>query len=382
MTFCNRLGSKKKCRHVFGWLVHCQYTKLINMKQEEKQPIVSITIIHYNTPQYLKTCLDSIFNQTYKNIEVYFIDNNSPDKSGLNFVIREYKDRKNLKIIPNKENLGYAKAANQGIKLAIEHENKADYVVITNPDIIYTKSYFEKIVSRIEKDENIAAITGKVYKYDFDNKKKTNIIDTVGLFAYKNRRIIDRGQGLEDKGQFDEEKEVFGVSGACPLYRREALKDVKILGEYFDEDFFMYKEDVDLSWRFLLYGWNNFYFPKAVAYHGRGTGVFKRFTNKEVLSHRGKLSKFQKKYSFKNQRLMQAKNELWGTFFADFGTIMLRKILMPFYITFREPYLWKSYLDYVKQLPSALKKRRIIMKNRRASAKEMKKWFKKPKILR
>lgn len=367
-------------------------------------PKISIIIIHYNTPDFLKGCLDAIFAQTYKNIEVIFIDNNSPDRSGLEFVQKEYGHKESLLIVPNDENLGYARAANQGIRIAIEgkdpheaidspfpgteftgsevpktpaHFEKSDYIVITNPDIIYTSTYFEKIIARIERDEKIAAITGKVYKYDFDRQKPTNIIDTVGLFAYKNRRIIDDGQGLIDEGQFDEECQIFGVSGACPLYRTKALEDVKILGEYFDEDFFMYKEDVDLSWRFLLFGWKNLYYPGAIAYHGRGTGVQRRFFNKEILAHRSQLSKFQKKYSFKNQHLMERKNELWRNIFADFFPIFLKKIAMFAYITFREPYLWGSYLAYLKQLPKALKKRKEIMKKRKISGKEMGKWFRK-----
>lgn len=377
-------------------------------------PKISIIIIHYNTPHFLKGCLDAIFAQTYKNIKVIFIDNNSPDKSGLEFVQKEYGNKESLLIVPNDENLGYARAANQGIRIAIEgkdsHEaifgdaansqssvgtnrsntenlspvtdsetpfEKSDYVVITNPDIIYTPTYFEKIITRIEQDEKIAAITGKVYKYDFDRGKPTNIIDTVGLFAYKNRRIIDDGQGIIDEGQFDEECEVFGVSGACPLYRTKALEGVKILGEYLDEDFFMYKEDVDLSWRFLLFDWKNLYYPGAIAYHGRGTGVQRRFFNKEILAHRSRLSKFQKKYSFKNQHLMERKNELWRNFFADFFPIIFKKIAMFAYITFREPYLWGSYFSYLKQLPKALKKRKEIMKKRKISGKEMGKWFKK-----
>lgn len=338
---------------------------------------VCIVIIHYNTPEYLKTCLDAIFKQTYMNLDVIFIDNDSPDKKGLEFVEEEYGDRKRLKIVANKENIGYAKAANQGIKMAIENDSPADYVVITNPDIIYTPEYFERVVGRAEQDKKIAAITGKVLKYDFEGKKPTNIVDTVGLFAYRNRRIIDDGQGLLDEGQFNEEKEVFGVSGACPMYRREALEDVKIFDEYLDEDFFMYKEDVDISWRFLLYGWKNLYHPKALAYHGRGTGINKRFFNKDVLSNRKKLSKFQKTYSFKNQKLMERKNELWGNFFRDFFPIMGKKIGLIIYITFREPYLWRSYLQHLKQLPSTLKKRKVIMAKKRVSAKDMQKWFKK-----
>lgn len=339
-------------------------------------PKIAIIIIHYNTPEYLEGCFNAILTQTYSNLEIIFIDNNSPDRSGLDFVQSTYGIDKRVKIIANNENIGYAKAANQGIKMAIEGLEKTDYVVITNPDILYTDTYFENIIARIEKDPNIAAITGKVYKYDFDRLKPTKIIDSVGLFAYKNYRVIDDGQGLIDEGQFEEECEVFGISGACPLYRREALENVKIMDEYMDEDFFMYKEDVDLSWRFLLYGWKNIYYPHAVAYHGRGTGVQRRFFNKEILENRKHLSRFQKYYSFKNQHLMERKNCLAKNTLRNFFPIMFRKIATACYITLREPYLWKSYLVYLRQLPRAIKKRKIIMQNKKVSADEMGKWFK------
>ncbi len=370
------------------------------------QSKLSVIIIHYNTSHYLKSCLDSLIAQSHKNIEIIFIDNNSPDISGIQFVRENYGHVPFLKIVINKENIGYARAANQGIRMAIEGKDafqamqlkqekilqkkghsatlrvcprdfeKADYVAVTNPDIIYDSDYFKKAISKMEKDKKIAALTGKIYKYDFVNAKPTDVIDTVGLFAYKSRRIIDDGQGLIDEGQFNEECEVFGVSGACPLYRSEALKDVKIFEEYFDEDFFMYKEDVDLSWRFLLYGWKNIFLPEALAYHGRGTGVLRRFTTKEVLKNRSKLSRFQKKYSFRNQLLMESKNEMWGTFFRDFFQIVFRKITLFIYMIFVEPYLLSAYFQYLKNLPRALKKHKIIMRNKKISAKEMSKWFK------
>ncbi len=352
---------------------------------------IAIVIIHYNTPHYLKGCLDAIFKQTYKNFEVFFIDNNSPDKSGIDIVKNEFGHHKNLYIFENEDNSGYSGAANQGITLALDGENTAasktfnwptekahqdaDFVVITNPDILYSPSYFEKVIARINKDPKIAGITGKVYKYDFENQKATKIIDTVGLIAFKNRRIIDDGQGILDEGQFNKEKEVFGISGACPLYRAEALRDTQIMGEYLDDDFFMYKEDVDLSWRFQLFGWKCLFYPKAVAFHGRGTGIFKRFSLWQTITKRTKLSRFQKMYSFKNQLLMQSKNELWGNFFRNFPSIFFRRILTPIYITFCEPYLWKSYFDYFRQLPQILKKRKIIMKRKRVTAKQMAKWF-------
>lgn len=353
---------------------------------------ISIIIIHYNTPDYLKGCFEAILAQTYQNIEIIFIDNNSPDDSGLKYVREKYSENPKIQIVANKENLGYSGAANQGIRMAIEGKNadaamknidwppasdfvKADYVVITNPDILYTPQYFEKLIERVEKDPKIAAATGKVYKYDFTNQSPTDIIDTVGLIAYKNIRIADDGQGLIDEGQFNEEAFVFGVSGACPLYRTKALEDVKLMDEYFDNDFFMYKEDVDLSWRFLLYGWKNLYFPQATAYHGRGTGVVRRFKTGEVLKNRRMLSKFQKTYSFRNQLLMEKKNLLWGTFWRNFIPIIFKRSALLIYTLIFEPYLLKCYWQYLKMLPRVLKKRKLIMQSKRINAKQMEKFF-------
>ena len=199
------------------------------------------------------------------------------------------------------------------------------------------------------------------------------------MFCYRNRRIIDNGQGIKDKGQFEEPKYVFGVSGACPIYRKTALEDVKIPTksgyEYLDSDFFMYKEDVDIGWRFLLFGWKSFYLPTAVANHGRGTGVLKRFTHWEVFKNRSKLNKFQKFYSYKNQRLMQLKNELPMNFFMDLPFIVVKEILILGVMIFREPHLWAAWWQMLKQIPSALRKRSYIMKHKKVDWHYMQQWL-------
>ncbi|MCA9373685.1 glycosyltransferase family 2 protein [Candidatus Peregrinibacteria bacterium] len=328
--------------------------------------MISIIVINYKSKELLEPCIQRILQQTYMDCEIIFIDNDSQDGSCA--LVQEKFP--NVTAVCNSHNSGYGGAADQGIKLA-----KGEYIMIMNPDVHLTPDYIEKCIARMEEDEKIAAITGKIYKYDFENDQPTNQIDTVGLFCFRNRRIIDDGQGLEDNGQFGQEKEVFGVSGACPIYRKEALEDVKVMGEYLDQDFFMYKEDVDLSWRFLLFGWKSLYYPMAVAYHGRGTGVLKRFTHMEVYKNRSQLSKFQKYYSYKNQRLMQLKNETWGTYFADFFPIFGKEILVFGYMLFREPSIFKAWLEMVKQLPRALKKRSYIQKNKRVTSKEMRKWL-------
>lgn len=330
------------------------------------KPLVSIVIINFNTKKYLESCIPSLLQQTWENSEIIFLDNDSSDGS-FELVSEKYPQITSIK---NSTNLGYASAGNQGIKLA-----KGKYVMIINPDIIFERDYVEKCVQKMEAEAQAGVVGGKIYKYNFENNHKTPFIDTVGIFCYRNRRFIDDGQGLKDKGQFDQEKEVFGVSGACPLYRKKALEEIKYKDEYLDENFFMYKEDIDISWRLRLAGWKCFYLPSAIANHGRGTGVLKRFTHMEVAKNRSRLSKNQKYYSYRNQRLTQLKNELPMNFFKDFFPIIWKEILVKGYVIFREPYLIKAWFDLIGKVPSTLKKRADIMKKRKVGSKEMSQWL-------
>lgn len=255
--------------------------------------LISLVIINYNNKSYLKRCINSIFEQTYKNLEIIFIDNESKDGS-YDFMKEEYLNR-DILLIRNEVNNGYAGAANQGIKLS-----KGKYVMILNPDIIMENDFIEKMHGFIDSDDSIGALSGKLLKYDFENDKKLNYIDSAGIIMFKSTRCIDRGQNEEDLGQYDNTEQVFGVCGAAPLYRRSALEDVAIYCEYFDEDFFAYKEDVDLSWRLNLAGFKNMYYPNAIAYHGRGFG--------DGLKNRKKQSEFVKSYSVRNGYYLILKN--------------------------------------------------------------------------
>ena len=144
---------------------------------------------------------------------------------------------------------------------------------------------------------------------------------------------------------------------------------------YIRNDFFMYKEDIDLSWRLRLRKWKCLYYPKAVCYHGRGTGVLKRFSHWEVYKGRRHLNRFQKYYAYKNQRLMQIKNEMLKNLIRDFFPILFKEILIFGYIIIREPYLIKAFGHFLAQLPRALKKRRLIMKHKKVAPQKMAKWL-------
>ena len=324
---------------------------------------LTVVIIGYNSKKYLEKCFGSIAKQTMPADEVVYVDNDSEDGS-VTWVEDHYPE---TTIIANKHNKGYAIAANQGIEVA-----ETDYVMIANPDLILTSKYFEECLKVIKRDHQIAAITGKLMQYA---DGKTDIIDSTGLVCFRDRHVVDRGQGFKDKGLFEKTEEVFGVSGAAPIYSRKAINDASIMGEVFDNDFFMYKEDVDLSWRLRLFGYKCYYTPHGVAYHVRGTGVKKNYTHTQVAKGRKSLSKFQRSLSFKNQHLMQIKNELWPSYIRSFPWIAWKELLIFGYILIKEHFLIKAWWEYSKLIPLALRKRKLIMQKRKVSWREIDKWL-------
>ena len=331
--------------------------------------LISVNVLTYNGEKLIGPCLNSVSEQTYPHIEVLIIDNDSKDKSVEK--VRETKIKFPIRIIENKENAGFAAGHNQGIR-----ESKGEYVFCLNQDIVLEKDFIEKIVERLEKDERIGAIQGRLYKIDDINNPRKEIIDTTGLLMFKNRRVVNRAQGEKEGGQYKESEEIFGADGAAPIYRRTALEDAKINNEYFDESFFCYKEDIDLSWRMRVLGWKAIYEPRAIGYHLRGAGETATTKIAEIIRQRKKISPFVKLHSFKNQRLMQIKNELPSLFFGQFFSILIKELGAWTYVLVFERYTWKALRELIKLIPVAYKKRKIIMAKKKISAKEMAQWFK------
>ena len=239
----------------------------------------------------------------------------------------------------------------------------------------------------------------------------------------KNRRIVCIGQGEADKGQFEKKTEVFGADGAVPIYRKKALEDVKLeiisqksikskvhkvknqdsslvltlshgeresenkvhnsqftihnsIYEYFDENFFMYKEDVDLAWRLRLYGWKTIYTPRAVAYHGRGSGDSMAKNYIDIIRERRKINKKAKFFSFKHQRLMQIKNDFSSLLFTKhFPRFIIKEVGAWAYMMIFERFTLRILKDLYHDVPIFLKKRKVVMAKKRVGKKEMEKWF-------
>lgn len=339
-------------------------TIMKKMEKMQKTPKINVAIINYNTCELLIEALKSLKKQDYKDMEIVVVDQASTDDSVKK--VRQLFPK--IRVIENK-NTGYAGGANKAYD-----ETDGEYLVIMNPDVTLEKNYITVLVKELEKDKKIGAITGKILKTFPTNPSKnyTPVIDTTGLLAFKNRRVVDRGQGFPDSGQFEKREEVFGVSGCLALYRRTALADIEVHSksphaknakEVWDYDFFMYKEDIDVSWRLNLRGWKCVYTPKVRAFHRRGTAVLKRYSNLDVIKHRESVPKLARYHSYKNQRLMQVKNEISHDMFKDFFTLLFREILTTGYIFLREPATFKAFFHLLWQLRSAFKKRAYIQKN-------------------
>jgi len=344
-------------------------------------PLVSLNLLLYRPGKYLKPCLESIFNQTYPNLEILIIDNNSADgtKEKIEEFLRGRRGKNNqaVRLIINQKNLGFAAGHNIGIK-----ESRGEFVFLVNQDIILKEDFLSRAIEIFLENDKVAALQGKIrrLKIKAEEIEKTEIIDTTGLVILKNRRIIARGQGQKDIGQFDETEEIFGADGALPVYRKKALEDAKIIignqEEYFDNCFLAYKEDVDLAWRLRLLGWQAFYEPRALAWHARTAGESAAISYFGIIKERLKISQFAKYLSFKNQRLMQIKNELPRLLLLHIFWWLPKEIAAWLYVIFFEHYTWRAIKDFFKEMPLAWQKRQLIMEKRKTSAKEMAKWFK------
>jgi len=365
-----------------------------------EQRLVSINIVSFNGARYLKKCLESVRNQTYKNIEVNILDNDSQDDTLA--IIKEVSKKINLPTTHYKlqTNVGFAKGHNILIT-----KSSGAYMVMLNQDAWLDKNYVAIALEIFNRDATIAALQPKIYRYNFQTqsvvtKEGKRVLDTTGLVMLKNRRVIARGQGQVDEGQFEKEEEVFGADGAAPIFRRAALEDIKLpipysersekqgsatagsytlypipSCEYFDEDFFMYKEDVDLSWRLRLYGWKIFYTPSLIAYHERGSGESASTNYLDIIQERKHISRLAKSLSWRNQRLMQVKNEMFWAYVRNLPQILIKEIASFFYILFFEPYALSSIKEFFALLPRALKKRFLIMAHRKITARQFSQWL-------
>lgn len=222
---------------------------------------VSVVLITYNHARTLPRSLEGIRGQRGIPFDVTVIDNSSSDSS-LSLCKAALPG---ARFIENRENVGFAAAANQGIEASA-----GDFVLLVNPDAFLEPDYAVTLVAEIERaGSDFGSATGLLLRALGETLAPTTVIDSMGIRMSRSGRHFDEGAGQPWIDRPLTSHEVFGVSGAAALYRRSFLSDVAIDGKGFDENFFVYREDADLAWRGRIFGWKSIFVPSAIAYHER-----------------------------------------------------------------------------------------------------------------
>lgn len=220
-------------------------------------PLVSVVIINFNSGKYIHRCLEALQAQTHPRIEIFVIDNCSTD--GSSQMLQELP-KETFRYYRFDTNVGSSAANNYGIRHA-----KGDYVLILNADVFLDPNYIRLCVEAFDRDPSIGTVTGKLLS-DSDH----TIIDTTGIILYKEGVGDERGMGERDDGQYDRDDYVVGACCAAAMYKKTMLEDIRYKDEYYDEDYFAFVEDLDLSVLSTLIGWKTLYIHQAVGYHVRG----------------------------------------------------------------------------------------------------------------
>jgi len=241
------------------------------MKMASKSTVkVSVVVPNWNGMDSLGACLDSLLAQTLP-ARIIVVENGSKDGS-LEFLQKSYPQ---VELVVHQKNKGFAGGVNAGIRKSIADND--DYVALFNNDAVADKDWLKNLVNDLGINTDTGIATCKLMGMDKTHLDSTGDQYTVWGLPYP------RGRGETDMNKYDNYVQIFAASGGASLYRVKMLEEIGL----FDEDFFAYYEDVDISFRAQLAGWKVRYVPEAVAYHqiGATSGKIKGFTTYQTIKN-------------------------------------------------------------------------------------------------
>jgi len=214
------------------------------------QPLVSILVVSHNSEKDLEACLQSVYSQDYRNFEILVVDNNSDDGS-VKLVRTKYPE---VNVTALEENIGFGGACNLGVTLA-----QGDLIAFLNPDTRVHKRWLKEIVRNILASPMLGACGSQVLFWDGERIQSLG-----GVYSRETGYALDLGFGARSS-RIDSRssRPVFHVCGASIVVRKSIFK----LVQGFDEDYFMYFDDVDLSWRIRMRGFQVDIVPTSIVYH-------------------------------------------------------------------------------------------------------------------
>lgn len=342
---------------------------------------LSVHIVTWNSARYLPNLFASLDAQTSREFTVTLVDNASTDQTAA-WAADRHPEAMMLK---NFRNQGFARAHNQAIALALSRWNGEElsrrYVLIANPDVEFADDCIERLIAFMDAHPEVASCGPKLLRAVVTAEgedgrleaDRTNMIDAMGIGIAKSRRVFDRGAGEEDKGQYDTDLNVFGLSGACAVFRASALLAAKMGDQWFDEDFFAYKEDVDLAWRMRRMGFEARVVPYAVAWHhrrspGHAGGWLKAWRLRQAKSP------YINYYSTRNHGWLLLKNDDPSCLFMHAPWWIPYELIKCVSGLFSLAHLKAEFLS-LGGIPAMLRKRTEVVRRTKVSSQDMRKWF-------
>lgn len=306
---------------------------------------VSVIIVSVGAKDYIKLCLDSLLKQSHLPSEIIVIDNSSRANCAQEIT----KLYPGVKLYSGPENLFYAAALNKGISLS-----EGEFVLCLNDDVVLDREFIREALKGFLINKQIGSVSGKILRAD------GKILDSTGLFISVWRTPKERGYGRRDSGQFNKNGFIFGVSGAAAFYRREMLVSIMERGDYFDSDFRMFYEDLDISWRAQRYGWLAYYISTALIYHVRGgsfrpdsginKSIARKYLNDQLLCD-----------LIKNRYLTILKNEAFFSCLAHLIPMLIYDLCAWSYVVFFRPKVIKlCFSRFFTKINEKMSKRRLF----------------------
>jgi GT2 family glycosyltransferase len=314
---------------------------------------VTAAILNWNGGDLVVECLRSLLRQTHPIEDRIVVDNASTDGS----LERLKAEDPGLTVISNSRNLGFAVAANQAVAAA-----KGSWLLLANLDVEFEPDFVARLVAAGERDPMIGSVAGKLLRPRAGGGEA--IVDSTGHILYRNGWAANRGEGLPDSGQWERPEEVFGVTGAAPLYRMKMLQEVMDgPARPFDERFFAYIEDVDLDWRMRWLGWKAWYEP-AVAWHHRSATGARR-------------SPFILRHILKNRLLLVANNDLWPQGLLRLPGVAAFTVMTAIQFGLESPSSPLGVIDFLRHMPGCRRRRQFLRAHRRVSPGAVARWMEK-----
>lgn len=326
------------------------------------QPLpVSVLIVAWNSNTVLPACLSALGQCDPPPMELVVIDNTTTDESAEAIRSLTSSLAFPVQVLQMETNIGFAGGMNRAIA-----GSGAPYVFLLNPDARLLPETLVHLCRRMdESGADVYAVGPKLLRASGPDLSPTDVLDSTGIQMTRDGRHFDRGSDEPDKGRYDAPEEVFGITGAAVMLRRSAIDEATVDGQVFDEDFFAYREDVDLAWRMRGFGYRALYEPAAVAYHQRRVTPSRRRSLPAVINYHSVKNRFLLRLHHADRRwlLVNGPRSLVRDVIVIGGCLAMEHSSLPAF-----PWL-------LRNMGRHMRRRREIMARRSVSSRSLLHWF-------